>query len=230
MTTFNISIGTIVYVHWYGKLLQGTVINDHDLMGMVAVRIPIQGVEAIALFTPGHVYASTEEAQQARAAIQQQKPAATIPAAGNVPDRPRPLPAPSTKATPSETWQAIQKFKQEHWDADCNHLRIDALEEFYQLWRAAIAAKYGVTIETSTIISVDPGSPDGDHSFMMTVDTETGKIVQYAAALPKTQSPIVTEERYQQLKEKMKVKLTRQQLRSTGRIQYTDSIQTSLFD
>jgi hypothetical protein len=42
--------------------------------------------------------------------------------------------------------------------------------------------------------------------------------------------PIVSEERYQELKEKMKVKLTKKQKNSTGRIEYTDSIQTSFFD
>ena len=34
----------------------------------------------------------------------------------------------------------------------------------------------------------------------------------------------------QELKEKMKVKLTKKQKNSTGRVEYTDSIQTSFFD
>ena len=143
---------------------------------------------------------------------------------------------------PSEAWQAIQQFKHEHWDFQQGHLRIESLEEFYQLWRAAVAAKLGITIEKTAIVSVDPGSPDGDHSAKMIVDTETGEIVEYAAVpqqpeqepepqpAPIEHIPIVSEERYYELKQKMAVKLSKKQLRSTGRIEYSDAIQTSLFD
>lgn len=109
----------------------------------------------------------------------------------------------STATSPSDAWQSLQQFKEEHWDQEHNHLRIDALEDFYRLWRIATAAKYGMTIEPPTVLSGFP------------------------AEAP---VPIVTEERYQELKEKMITKLTRKQLHSTGRIQYTDSIQTSIFD
>lgn len=214
--------GTTVYVHWYGKLLQGTVVNDNDLMGMVAVRIPLMGGHPVALFTHAHVYASAEEAKQ--------KPAATVPAASTAGDVPTiSCRFPSSKSNPSEAWQAIQQFKHEHWDQERNHLCIDALEEFYRRWRVAIAAKYGVTVEATVTVSVDPGSPDGDHSDTYIVDTRTGQVVQYAAEAPQPQ-PIVSEERYQELKGKMKAKLTKKQMRSTGRIEYTDSIQTSFFD
>lgn len=225
--------GSTVYVHWYGKLLQGTVINGHDLMGMVAVRIPLQGGHPVALFTPGHVYES-ETAANGIQAGEPHKKMAEDRTATSCKDSMQA----STKDNPSEAWQAIQNFKQEHWDDEHNRLRIDSLEEFYQLWRASVAAKYGTTIESTVIVSADPGSPDGDHSAKTIVDTETGEIVEYAAVLqqpepqpaPIEHHPIVTEERYQELKQKMAVKLTKKQLRSTGRIQYTDSIQTSIFD
>lgn len=107
-----------------------------------------------------------------------------------------------TATSPDDAWQSLQRFKQEHWDSKHNHLHTDALDDFYQLWHTAIAAKLGFTVEPASIPS--------------------------AAAEP--QPLIVTEEHCQELKQKMTAKLTRQQLRSTGRIEYSDSIQTSLFD
>lgn len=202
---------TTVYVRWYGQLLQGTVVNDHDLMGMVAVRIPLQGGHPVALYTPEHVYASAEEAQRIGYTLQHQEPAATVPdgcPSGDPPtvsDHPRPSP---TIPNPSDAWQAIQQFKQEHWDAVRNRLRTDALSDFYRLWRASVAAKQGIIIETSAVLSE----------------------IAVGATAPIVTFPIVAEERHQEPKQKVSVKLTRKQLRSTGRIEYTDSIQTSLFD
>lgn len=246
--------GTTVYVHWYGKLLQGTVVNDHDLFGMVAVRIPLQGGHPVALFTPAHVYESETAANGIQAGEPHKKMAddrtattckdsKAVPAPAAVPGASAPghatVPAVSpagisTKANPSEAWEAIQKFKADHWDTVHNHLRVDALNDFYRLWCISVAARYGVTIEEPpvTVVAVDPGSPDGDHSATYIVDTETGEILSdspssQAEVVPQ---PIVSEERYQELKEKMKVKLTKKQKNSTGRIEYTDSIQTSFFD
>ena len=215
--------GTTVYVHWYGKLLQGTVVNNHDLMGMVAVRIPLMGGHPVALFTPAHVYASAEEAQQSASTLHQSTtPAASVDGS--------PVCCRTTATSPSTAWQAIQHFKQEHWDAAHNHLRVDALEGYYQLWRAAIAAKNGFTIAPAEVptVSVDLGSPDGDKSGIIIIDTDTGEILPELP--PEVEHhPIVSEERYQELKQKMPAKLTKKQLRSTGRIHYTDSIQPSIF-
>ena len=231
--------GTIVYVHWYGKLLQGTVVNPHDLFGMVAVSIPVQGVQATALFTPAHVYESETAANGIQAGEPHKKMAddrtattckdsKAVPAPATVPAV---SPAGRNSSNPSDAWQAIQKFKEEHWDQERNHLRIDALNDFYRLWRISVAARYGVTIEEApvTVVAVDPGSPDGDKSATIIVDTETGEILPELPAEVEHR-PIVSEKRYQELKQKMAVKLTKKQLRSTGRIEYTDSIQTSFFD
>ena len=254
MTTVDIPVGTPVFVRWYGKIVQGEVIDrkGHCDWPPFAEWIPIRmtipnsegdpivpGVRNICMYHMNHVYASAEEAQQAEADFQQ-KPVATVPAAppsADVPtvsDHSRPLPTvsdSSTKTNPSEAWQTIQKFKEEHWDQERNHLRIDALNDFYRLWRIAVAARYGVTIEEApvTVVAVDPGSPDGDKSATIIVDTETGEILPELPAEVEHR-PIVSEERYQELKEKMKVKLTKKQKNSTGRIEYTDSIQTSFFD
>ena len=264
MTTVDIPVGSPVFVCWYGKIVQGETIDrkGHCDWPPLAEWIPIRmeipnsegnpivpGVRNICMFHMKHVYASAEEAQQAendfRLAVRQMPAPVVTPSS--------PAPQPAAKPT-SEAWQAIQKFKEEQWDQERNHLRIDAIEEFYRLWRASVAAKYGVTIEdapSTTVVAVDPGSPDGDHSAEYIVDTETGEIVSCAEVSKATgrrdsgnqqpqppietveqivHHPIVSEERYQELKEKMKVKLTKKQKNSTGRIEYTDSIQTSFFD
>jgi hypothetical protein len=44
----------------------------------------------------------------------------------------------------SDAWQQVQQFKRDRWDYKRGHLDIDALDEFYQLWHDAIAAKLGV--------------------------------------------------------------------------------------
>lgn len=218
MTKADITVGSTVYVHWYGKLLQGTVINDHDLMGMVSVRIPLQGGHPVALFTPGHVYES-ETAANGIQAGEPHKKMAEDRTATSCKDSMQA----STKDNPSEAWQPIQKFKQEHWDDEHNHLRIDAIEEFYRLWRTSVAAKYGITIEEppAHFVAVDPGSPDGDRSSEYIVDTHTGEILP---ELPKT-APVPAASPAGPTH-----KPTKKQLRSTGRIQYNDSIQTTLFD
>lgn len=104
--------GQTVFVPWYGKMLQGNVVRENDMMGMTAVRIPLQGQHPIALFTPGHVY-DTEEA----AGISESVPKYSE----NVPKV-------------SET-SMCDAFKESHWDNERNHLRTDSLDEFYFLWK-----------------------------------------------------------------------------------------------
>lgn len=109
----------MVYVRWYGKVLEGSVVREHDLMGMTAVRIVVQGTEATALFTPGHVYQSEDEARGGEC----QKQAVSVP-------EPQLVTIPAVFRD-----DAIDRFKKAHWDAEHNHLRTDALGDFYQLWR-----------------------------------------------------------------------------------------------
>lgn len=47
------------------------------------------------------------------------------------------------RSNPSDVWQRVQQFKQEHWDEAHGHLATDALDEYYQMWRDAISAKRG---------------------------------------------------------------------------------------
>lgn len=138
-----------VYVRWYGQILQGEVVENRRtdaLADMVAVRIPLMGGHPVALFTQGHVYASPELA----GSNSEIKP--------KLSESPRDI----SKDTPklSEAWQRLQEFKAANWDDERGHLRVDALEEFYQLWRRSVAEKRGVKIE-APVIAADLGCEDG---------------------------------------------------------------------
>jgi len=101
-----------VFVPWNGKMLQGSLISENYLMGMTAVRIPLQGCHPIALFAPAHIYRTPQEA-----------------GLGNSP-KISPVPPKVSEATKCEA------FKKSHWDHAHNHLMTDALDEFYSLWKA----------------------------------------------------------------------------------------------
>lgn len=252
MTTVDIPIGTAVYVRWYGHIVQAEVLDRSEYCKWppfaewipVSMTVPssdgkpiVDGCRNVCMFHMRHVYATADEAQQAEDDFKRQgcKPAAEAPASVPVPttsDHFRPVPT-STTSNPSEAWQKLQQFKRDHWDAEHNHLRIDALDEFYQLWRYCVAPKYGITLN-APLVSVDLGSPDGDHTGTMIVDSETGEILPEIPPEPPTdvEEPqrIISDKLYDQLRQELK-KLTRKELRSTGSITYEDgATQMSLFD
>jgi len=113
------------------------------------------------------------------------------------------------KTSPSDAWQAVQEFKQQHWDYEHGHLAIDALDEYYQMWHDAIAAKRGyqptATVPCNSVAGIIPPPVSQNETPAVTLPSHK----EPAASAPK---------------------LTRKQKRSTGAIQYTDSIQTSFFD
>lgn len=43
-------------------------------------------------------------------------------------------------------WLQMTDFKNQHWDAEHNHIHVDALDEFYRLWRIAINWRMGQMI------------------------------------------------------------------------------------
>ena len=104
--------GETVFVRWYGKVLQGIVVRENGMMGMTAVLIPLQGQHVTALFTPGHVYDTADEA-------------------GNSKSVPK-----SAESVPKYAETSMcDAFKESHWDNERNHLRTDSLDEFYFLWK-----------------------------------------------------------------------------------------------
>ena len=124
----------VVFVRWYGSVLQGEVVeNDRkdQLAGMVAVRVEIQGVRITALFHPQHVYQSEVEAKGNFPIISPDSPEVATEAREI--SRTEPEVAKSYIADVYAN-TVIQRFKESHWDEARNHLRIDALDEFYRLW------------------------------------------------------------------------------------------------
>lgn len=118
--------GQTVYVLWYGKVLQGNVVRENDMMGMTAVRIPLQGQHPIALFTPGHVYDTADEAVNSK----------SVPKiAQNVPKMEENVPKYAENVPKYSETSQCEAFKKSHWDNERNHLRTDSLDEFYSLWK-----------------------------------------------------------------------------------------------
>lgn len=118
--------GQTVFVPWYGKVLQGDVVRENDLMGMTAVRIPLQGQHPIALFTPGHVYDTADDAENSKSVPKIAKSVPEI--EENVPKYAESVPK------VAETSQC-EAFRKAHWDTVRNQLRTDSFDEFYFLWK-----------------------------------------------------------------------------------------------
>ena len=151
--------GSTVHVRWYGKTLQGEVVPDDGRIAlfasMVHVRVPIQGTPVIAVFSPSHVYATASEvpASMSPRALPAGSPA-TTPAASAADPSPAlssvVCAASAETSAPSPSWSTpaldahrarYRQFKADHWDNEHNHLHVDALEEFYQLFREGVALR-----------------------------------------------------------------------------------------
>lgn len=118
--------GQTVFVPWYGKVLQGNVVRENDMMGMTAVRIPLQGQNPIALFTPGHVYDTADDAEISKSVPKIAK---------SVPEIEESVPKYSENVPKVSETSMCDAFKESHWDNERNHLRTDSLDEFYSLWK-----------------------------------------------------------------------------------------------
>lgn len=118
--------GQMVFVPWYGKMLQGNVVRENDMMGMTAVRIPLQGQHPIALFTPGHVYDTADDAEISKSVPKIAK---------SVPEIEESVPKYSENVPKVSETSMCDAFKESHWDNERNHLRTDSLDEFYFLWK-----------------------------------------------------------------------------------------------
>lgn len=111
--------GETVFVRWYQKVLQGIVVRENDMMGMTAVLIPLQGQHVTALFTPGHVYDTADEAGNSK----------------SVPKSAESVPKSAESVPKYAETSMCDAFKESHWDNERNHLRTDSLDEFYFLWK-----------------------------------------------------------------------------------------------
>lgn len=121
------NIGDRVYVRWYGKVVEGKLL-DGELLGMKPVQISLDGRKVVALFTPQHVY---EKAADVMAV----SPTVNVSIQRVIPSTEKP----SGNFFQQQYLQAkerLEEFKRDNWDAEKNHLRIDKLDEYYELWKA----------------------------------------------------------------------------------------------
>jgi len=221
--------GSTVYVRWYRDILQGEVVENErndQLVGMVAVRISVQGVRITALFHPQHVYQSEDEAKGNSPIISSNSPKVTTEereisreiqksteiicekiqdSSKNICSKPEAdavitqLETNDPVIASSDGWEMLQKFKAEHWDHEHNHLRIDALDEFYQLWKSL----------TSPILMVQNTDRE-------TINKLAEEYVNYDSVLlcledSKPSHYLVSDERMEQLKSQLKQSLKPQQ-------------------
>lgn len=155
------NVGDTVFVWWYGKAVQGMVVENKEvtpmLSSMMVVRIPIQGVHASALFMPKNVFATEElllakhkvftpaEAKNKQFEVKVEAPAVNHPDVG---------PSCSEVVSNLILQQAktnLDVFKKSHWDNEHNHIRIDAINEFYDLWVDYMCARTGAMKQTKNV-------------------------------------------------------------------------------
>ena len=196
-----------VFVCWYGSIIQGEVVENQEkgiLSGKVAVRIQVQGMKATALFSPEHVYASAEEIKGNSPKISAN--------CSKIAENPRKIsrnknfeqcqerinealmkadPLDFIKVEVPESAMSVLRFKQEHWDHEHNHLRIDVLDEFYRLWRDNMAMRLGTNKPQPAIKIEAPLTPD-----------------EASVTLPSHKpQPIVSDKRMAELKAQLKKSL-----------------------
>lgn len=53
------------------------------------------------------------------------------------------MPVNTSNPSASDIWKMVLQFKQDHWDYQHGHISTEVLDEYYQLWHDAIAAKRG---------------------------------------------------------------------------------------
>ena len=209
-----------VFVRWYGKTVQGKAKGQAFPGGtplmqrMLLVEIPVQGVNVLTAFLPAHVYDSTQQASDTHP----QTPShplshpSFVHSSGCKPESSEP-PSPTSfvnspgcePGSEAALRQRYRDFFAAHWDHQRNHLKVEYLQEsmrlLHELEREELKAR-GLTAYKI------PSFP---------------KPAEKPPCRPVCCDAIATNS-------SQKPKPTNKQLRSTGRIQYRDTIQTSIFD
>lgn len=183
------------FVRWYGKVLEGEVLEG-EWMGMKQVRIPLDSHCPVALFMPQHVYDSPEKLT-------------------GTPESPSKAESDIVSLTPEQyvakvyVTDLVQRFKDSHWDEAHNHIRVDSLDEFYQIWRKAMTPSGFIDdMPASAIVIPDPQPLIADVAQIVPTDMPSPQPSQR----PAVQKP------------------SRKMLRSTGEQKFIDATQLALFD
>lgn len=201
-----------VYVRWYGKVLEGELL-DGEVMGMKQVRIPLDGHHPIALFTPDHVYETTGDMLAAENLSKDQQ---ELIETSNNEIKEALLNTKPEDYLPADDRQSIEAFKQANWDHERNHLRIDKLDEFYWLWRMYMVP-FGYVEAEAVHESCTPKEPA---AITQPYQEITQGYSEITSPYQKITQPYSQEPK----------KPSKQMLRTTGRQEFADSTQLSIFD
>ena len=129
-------------------MLQGELL-DGESMGMKQVRIPLDGHHPVALFAADHVYDSQEQVTEKSSIKHTNSLELCTKTQEKYTQQPK---IAHIDPAPSDDRQLLEAFKHDNWDHVRNHLRIDKLDEFYQLWRMAMTP-FGFADATVTLPS-----------------------------------------------------------------------------
>ena len=202
--------------------MEGELLPDWFL-GMRQVRISLNDHHVVALFTPGHIYPTPADANSALGDSVAKLPDMKMeyPATPDEAIHPfKPVFCPWFEPKPSvgefvaeaiaDVKSPSKTFLMEHWNHEHNHLDVDHLDAFYEIWKQERSRYY---------VGVDPAKPGDDH-------TSVSSVFVGSPAAPAT-TPVASASGPSDAGPN---KLTKKQLRSTNTIHFTDSVQTSIFD
>lgn len=188
------NIGDTVYVRWYGKVVEGKLLEG-EYLGMKQVQIPLDGRKVVALFTPQHVYQDAADAiavsPTVETPIQRVILSTEYPRSDFFQKEYLQAKESISDVMPADDREMLEKFKRDNWDTERGHLRIDKLDEFYQLWRM-VMTPFGLR-ETGKKL-LDIWSQEG-HRFSIPTetipDTVEIKEVAFFSTTPKKSNPTV---------------------------------------
>ena len=143
--------GTTVYFCWYdfqhkkeytltGEVVDNSDYQDTQWADFVCVRFQPTGVSA-----PIHHHFLPERLSTDQSNVPHDDCYLMLQSAEVAP-----LPTPRYKSSKDNPWLLMTEFKNQHWDAEHNRLQVDALDEFYRLWRIAINWRIGKEITEQT--------------------------------------------------------------------------------
>lgn len=153
------TMNEVVYVRWYKEVVEGHIVNEHDMMGMVAVSIPLMGSKATALYHPSHVYKTVQDAcgsypkhfPTPSEIVHPEPSVAVIPAA---------TPVASASGIPADDdYRALQRFKHDHWDHERNMLQLDYWPEFDRMYHVYQRKRQRKSVIPATAPAIVPPAP-----------------------------------------------------------------------
>ncbi len=204
--------GTVVYLKWYDfvlwreDVLQGEVVEVDEDTQSISVRFQPPSLPGTIIYPfPAERLSLSDDPCTIPA-----DPATEVGEAAKR-QKPQQVNVRTTVSKPAEDTRSpqavLKRFMEEHWDKEHNHLQVDYLNEYYELWWAQIASRvdYAETKNEDAVACIQEQQAQ-QPSVPVCCDS-------VAASAP---SPAKNP--------------TRKQQRSVGRIIYKDTVQTSLFE